>query len=387
VQTGPATPEAIGADPSAHEEVRMSVLDDLLPHVSTEVLAAMLARPPDDRPFENLFFEFKSQVVHVDKSVAAFANAEGGAIFYGATSDNARLTGFPGLPELPRGEEWPLIVNNLVLGHISPLPAWEPIVVPSPTTGSPVVVVRVPRSTRGPHVLCKNGAIYLRSPGGSSDPISDRATLDVLIARGRTAGARVAERIADFHTVPESPVAPGEWCFSAVAVPLPYGGAPQSWLLTRSGCESAPHLFMPSSYLPDCKGTELLEDGVALDFGSCRMAIFTDGTVHIWWETPRNDKTIPVPALMGTLIELFVVQSRKFDPPVHEIALDVWLQAADVTLREGSFDYPSGRRAMAPRRWRARDEGSTIGKAVVKPVGRLTRRLWRTAGAGVYEPE
>jgi hypothetical protein len=209
----------------------------------------------------------------------------------------------------------------------------------------------------------------------------------VVIARGRTAGERVAARIAAFHDVPESPVSPGEWRCSVVAVPLPCGSASQSWPLTRSGCEAAPRFFTPSSYLPDCKGTELLEDGVELDFGSCRIAVFADGTARIRWEPPRRDKTVPVPALMGAVGELLVVQSRRFDPPVHEVALDVRWQAADVTLREGSFDRPSGRCAPAPPKWRARDEGSTIGAAVVQPLERLARRLWRKAGAEVYEPE
>jgi hypothetical protein len=38
----------------------MSVLDDLLPEVSTEALAPLLAAPQEDRLTENLFFQFNS---------------------------------------------------------------------------------------------------------------------------------------------------------------------------------------------------------------------------------------------------------------------------------------------------------------------------------------
>jgi hypothetical protein len=43
----------------------MSVRDDLLPAVSTEGLAALLAAAPDDQLTENLFFECKATVTQV----------------------------------------------------------------------------------------------------------------------------------------------------------------------------------------------------------------------------------------------------------------------------------------------------------------------------------
>jgi len=361
----------------------MSVLDDLLPVVSTETLAALLAAAPEDRLTENLFFEFKATVGHVAKSVAAFANSEGGFIIFGASAENGRLLEFPGLPA---GTEWPVQINNLIVGHVSPLPAWAPIEVASPTTGAPVVVVRVPRSTRAPHMLSQGGAVYLRSPGGSSDSIKDRATLDALIARGSTAAAQVDARFAAFHHLRALPPVSGKGRCWVVAVPLPFGGAPQVWPVTRSGCEGAAQRFTPARVLRDAARPVLLEEGVELDFGGrCHVCIYTDGTACLHW-TDVREKQLALGDVFGAVIELLVAM-RRFTPPVHELALEMWVTTHEVTLREGMAASPSGPRPPAPLDWHARVEGSIVGDALVGLVERLARRLWRAAGAEAYEPD
>jgi hypothetical protein len=361
----------------------MSVLEDLLPAVSTEALAALLAAAPEDRLTENLFFEFKATVTHVAKSVAAFANAEGGFIMFGATAENGRLLDFPGLPA---GTEWPVQINNLIVGHVSPLPAWAPTEVRSPTTGAPVVVVRVPRSSGAPHVLSHGGAVYIRQPGGTSEPIKDRATLDALLARGSTATAAVDARFAAFHGLREPPLMEGEARCSVVAVPLPFGGVPQAWPVTQSGCKGAAQRFTPSEILRDAPRPVLLEDGVELDFGGrCRVCIYTDGTAWLRW-TDARDKQLALGDVYGAVIELLVAL-RRFSPPVHEVALEMSLRSFSVTLREGSAAAPYGIRLLAPERWCAREEGAIVGEAVRGLVLRLLRRLWRAAGAEAYEPE
>lgn len=87
----------------------------------------------------------------------------------GATATAGRLSGFSGLE---RGREWVREVSNAVVGHISPLPAWNLAPVPSPECADrDVVVVRVPASDRTPHVRTADGVIYQRSPGETSEPV------------------------------------------------------------------------------------------------------------------------------------------------------------------------------------------------------------------------
>jgi hypothetical protein len=246
--------------------------------------------------------------------------------------------------------------------------------------------VRVPRSTRPPHVLCQGGAVYLRSPGGTSEPIKDRASLDALIARGSTAAAQVDARFAAFHGLREPPLMEGEARCSVVAVPLPFGGAPQAWPVTQSGCAGAARRFTPAQFLCDAARPVLLEDGVELDFGGrCHVCIYTDGAAWLRWRDVR-DKQLGLGDGVGAVIELLVAL-RKFTPPVHEVALEMALRTFSVTLREGSAAAPYGRRLLAPERWCAREEGSIVGEAVRGLVDQAIRRLWRAAGAEVYEPE
>jgi len=101
------------------------VLDEMLPAIDTGTLAKLLELPPDERPVEDLFYEFKEVWTpkHVGKTVAAFANTMGGFLMFGAKAVAGRLDSFPGLK---RGPEWPLLVANNIVGNVSALPHWEP---------------------------------------------------------------------------------------------------------------------------------------------------------------------------------------------------------------------------------------------------------------------
>src|SRR5438034_1179027 len=101
----------------------MGALDDLFPAgLTPAVLNGMPGKPADERPRENLFFEFKEKLNprHIPKSVAAFANASGGFLMIGATQEpDGTLRDFPGLDE---GPDWAKQVSDNIVGHVSPLP-------------------------------------------------------------------------------------------------------------------------------------------------------------------------------------------------------------------------------------------------------------------------
>jgi hypothetical protein len=316
----------------------MSVLDELLPETTTEGLGALLERPEGNRPVEGLFFEFRSawQTHQVTRSVAAFANAHGGFLFLGATATAGRLSGFPGLE---RGRDWVREVSNAVVGHISPLPAWNLAPVPSPECADrDVVVVRVPASDRTPHVRTADGVIYQRSPGGTSEPVKDRTTLDVLIARGASGSAAIRERIGQLMAwVPT--IGGGKtdgYRIDIVAVPLPYGSVVLRELFTQVGYQRAPTVFHTASghTLRGAVANGMVEDGIRLYFSErAGGTVHADGALCI---ALRSDSAqLSVDAVAIVVGDVLRAQAG-LDESLHESHLLIRMQASGLVRLVGS---------------------------------------------------
>ncbi len=367
-------------------------LDVLLPEVSTAALRVLLGRRSDERPAEGLFYEFKSDFTprHVAKTVSAFANTLGGFLVFGATTEQGHLEAFPGLPD---ATEWPREVANNIIEQVSPLPSWEPFVVESPTAAPRVVlVVKVPPSRRTPHIVTTSGRIYQRSPGGTSDPIRDRATLDLLVRRGLDGERAVRER-AEHHLqdfVLQDPISfylgSTEASFVVVAVPTPFGSAPQVGLLTSSGYLGSPALFVPGSILTDGHPVGMVEEGVRLDFGSdARVLVLQDGTLTLAWR--GRHPFLPVPTMARMLGDLLAAQ-RRLHPPVHESRVFVLLQTGgQVHLSERMDARVPGRNVTAPIRWRWETDAVTAGESLRDAMEEFSRRLWRAAGVEEFDPD
>jgi Schlafen, AlbA_2 len=62
------------------------VIDELLPEVTTEALAALMQRDEEQRPVEGISWELKSEVSknRIPRTVCAFANTLGGILILGA---------------------------------------------------------------------------------------------------------------------------------------------------------------------------------------------------------------------------------------------------------------------------------------------------------------
>src|SRR5262245_53997081 len=131
---------------------------EVMPSATTEAVAGLLRREPDERPAtEDLVWEAKEEAGHLD--------------------------GFPGLPA---GHDYRPDIGNMIRDGVSPLPAWFPMQVASPDDPTRVVlVVKVPRAARTPHVHRQTGHVYFRSARGTNDPIKDQANLNRLVAEGR----------------------------------------------------------------------------------------------------------------------------------------------------------------------------------------------------------
>lgn len=366
------------------------LLDELLPEISTDVLAALLAKPEDARLAEGPHFEFKAEWTprHVAKAVAALANTEGGFLIFGAeAAPNGVLRGFPGLEA---GREWPREIANNIIGHVSPLPAWEVFSAVAPGNADrAVVVVKVPWSHRTPHVRVTDGRIYQRSPGGTSDPIRDRATLDVLVQRGLANERALTERAERFFDRLPALHSPDydrvrKFQFAAVATPLPFGAFDQPGLLTARGAKEAASFFMPNRDLGDGVTSGLLQDGLRIQFGEKWLHLSKDGTVELMWQS-SDHASIPVAALDGLLEDVLAAQAR-LPRPVREARVFIRFGGNTVDLTTG-WGAVIGQRGEIPWEFNWTAETLTGVEASSTFRQEFQRRLWRAAGVDAYDPD
>jgi hypothetical protein len=68
------------------------VIDELLPEVTTEALAALMQRDEEQRPVEGISWELKSEVSknRIPRTVCAFANTLGSILILGARDARGR---------------------------------------------------------------------------------------------------------------------------------------------------------------------------------------------------------------------------------------------------------------------------------------------------------
>jgi hypothetical protein len=128
----------------------------------------------DNNVSEGWFVEFKAQMpesIKVAKSIASFANTEGGWLIVGIVDDinNAasEISGFD-LLKLKQPKEH---IKNIVSAHIAPIPYFESKLIELESQKG-VIVIWVPKSEEAPHIL-SDGKIYRRI-GESSEPIPEK---------------------------------------------------------------------------------------------------------------------------------------------------------------------------------------------------------------------
>lgn len=362
----------------------MTLLDDLVPEPLQHWDGAVLERLRTESKGETLFFEFKSMFDcdDVEKAVCAFANRLGGFLMFGVTArvaDNT-IEGFPGLAS---GKDWLRRVSDCIVGHVSPLPTWDTKQIPSPDNSQNLVVVtRIELSHRTPHLLARNGRIYLRNPAGS-DPVTDKATLDGLIERG-TEGNGLAERRVDilhglrpgFELLPSTAGRPYVIQIAAVPSP-PVGSDAGSELLTQSGHAQAGSVFQH----PSVRGLTpkaLREDRVLLAVGDLAAARFTDGSIFVCSQTPSSYFGVdPFVDLIRGVLQAAALQS----PSVHQVYLDVRiLDAAPCRIDPSGLGREPSARAIGASLWPWAVETGTDPAAAERTALAYGRRLWRTVG-------
>ena len=144
---------------------------------------------------EGWYIEYKREfpsVLSAAKSLSAFANSNGGWLFYGVEENHDTRTAeaFPGIAseDIPQVEEW---LRQAASSSVTPPPYFEHVIIygPAPEINLPesraIVVVNIPLGNNSPYIH-RSGRIY-RRVGDASDPIheTDRYFLDLLWKRGQ----------------------------------------------------------------------------------------------------------------------------------------------------------------------------------------------------------
>jgi hypothetical protein len=140
-----------------------------------------LERLRDERIEEQLYLEYKSEwsARQIAKSIAAFANTEGGTLVVGMTTEGrepVELVGVEHEGDLAES------LDRLVRDSIAPRPDYRAKVVPN-ADGRNCLLVEVPRGEARPYLVTRTGQVVRRTQTGT-EPAS-RDYLDRLFLEGR----------------------------------------------------------------------------------------------------------------------------------------------------------------------------------------------------------
>jgi len=104
---------------------------------------------------------------HLEKSISAFANTNGGMIIIGVKEnpDCKPQPPFEGIDHIPKLEDR---IWNIILDNIYP-PVFPEIQICPPTQNKTFIVIRIPESNESPHAILNNTNVYLRT-GNRNNP-------------------------------------------------------------------------------------------------------------------------------------------------------------------------------------------------------------------------
>jgi hypothetical protein len=368
------------------------MIDELLPLVTTEALAALLKREPSERPgAEDLVWEVKGELSkkNIPKAVCAFANTIGGILLIGAKEAAGQLDSFPGLEP---GHDHRLDVGNMIRDGVSPLPAWFSTQVASPDEPTrEVLVVKVPRSARTPHIHRATGNVYLRSASGANDPITDQATLTRLVDQGREGHAQAKLRldVLASETRPRPPITEQQWTLALISTPLPFGAYRPAGLLTKEGYAEANAVFAGAwtSWLKDLKPVGMREDGVRLEVmlqnQRQQVVLFEDGTITL--QRHATESPVQRTAVRNLVWDVLTAQHNLLAPSIVEARMRVVWRSGRIGLRD--LGARGEELLNAPRDWSWTTEVVLqSGDSRLRGADHLIARWWRASGGLDFDP-
>ncbi|MDE0093474.1 MAG: ATP-binding protein [Gammaproteobacteria bacterium] len=157
---------------------------------------------------EGWSIEYKREMIKAEKiakSVASFANTDGGWLFFGVEEPGKACESnkFPGIPKTKIHINKQQIAQA-VSQHINPTPSFYIRVLDGPCNeinlkeDSSIIAVQVPYSNRTPHIQLHDGVIYQRTSDHSEPvPQTNRFQLDLLWQRGEEIRESVHQWVAN----------------------------------------------------------------------------------------------------------------------------------------------------------------------------------------------
>jgi hypothetical protein len=185
----------------------MPSIAELLPRPFDQLevgdVATIVAGGGEER--ESLVLELKAELGRdlVAKSCAAFANTIGGLLVVGVPDDSDELRGID--DEVGEAQLW---VKEVLRSRVLPLPPFRARRLDL-DNGRWLLLVLVEESSTTPHLLTRQGAIYVRNPGSSDPrPLGDQGLLLDLLHRGERVRELARTRAHNVATLPSAVVLP-----------------------------------------------------------------------------------------------------------------------------------------------------------------------------------
>lgn len=174
----------------------------MIPKATEDVRESDLLELLTNKVPEGTFLEYKSALpsgldaekVKFLRAVSSFANTQGGDLIYGVDASQGIPTGITGLGNISEDAER-LRLENLCRDGLQERLRTLHMRFVRLSSGSSVLVIRVPRSWSGPHrvVLAGGGHFYARNSGGAYQLDVPQLRSAFLLAQS------VGERIRDFR--------------------------------------------------------------------------------------------------------------------------------------------------------------------------------------------
>ncbi len=252
-----------------------------------------LERLKADEVSESYFIEYKSlwDPFKVARSVASFANTEGGTVVVGIDDDDMVPIAVEGITF---GGNLLESLDQSVRQHITPVPMYSAVVVPL-ATGRVCLVVQVPSGYDTPHVLVRTGQILERS-NTSSDPVppQNRERIRELFDRGKAGKAWADQMVRNWFTSDGRPEHLKVWTIPQVDDGLNLNEILYRPSFVKAAISTTPVPFAHSSWNPryETPGYHLgIRHSLSHD---CTTELRVDGIVFTGWALLKDTQWINV---------------------------------------------------------------------------------------------
>jgi hypothetical protein len=252
-----------------------------------------LHRLKDEQVSESYFVEYKRQwdPFKVARSIASFANTEGGTVVVGVEDQNMVPVAVEGIRFTGNVLE---SLDQAVRRHVTPVPMYSSVTVPVADDRF-CLVIEVPSGYDTPYVLVNTGQILERS-NTSSDPVPphNRERIRELFERGKSGKSWADQVVRDSLTDDDRPDHLKVWTIPQIEGGLNLNAVLYLPSFVERALDLAPVPFAHSSWNPTYETLGYhLRIKHALSH-QCITEIGLDGILFTGWSLTKDTTWIPV---------------------------------------------------------------------------------------------